>query len=104
MSWLSITLSVLYYIFLPLTTLLNFLLVLLAPLTHLTFYTAHGFFLPFSFLGKFEVWLALNILLVTNDLIDSFAEPLHFLWSRRAHRPHGWLPPPLLIHYVDNAL
>ncbi len=66
MSWQSVVGSIFYYVLLCLQaiilntwTILNYifdvLLVVLAPVTHLVTYIAHGFLLPVRFLGKFEV-------------------------------------------------
>jgi hypothetical protein len=66
MSWPSVIGSIFYYVILCLGTvfyfiwgslnaILGFLLVILAPVTHLATYIAHGFLIPIYFLGKFEV-------------------------------------------------
>lgn len=66
MSWPSVIGSIFYYVILILGTvfyfiwsslnaILAFLLVIIAPVTHLATYIAHGFLVPIYFLSKFEV-------------------------------------------------
>lgn len=54
MTWLSATGHFFYYLFLPVTTFLSWLLVGLAPFLHLGTYALYGFLLPIRFLSKFE--------------------------------------------------
>ena len=55
MTWLSAIGSILYYLSLPITTVLGWLLVALAPLLHLGHYVLSGFLLPLRLLAKLEV-------------------------------------------------
>jgi hypothetical protein len=55
MTWLSVIGSVFYNLSLPITTVLGWLLVALAPLLHLGHYFFYGFLLPLRLLAKFEV-------------------------------------------------
>jgi hypothetical protein len=54
MTWLSVTGAIFYYLSLPFTTLLRWILVALAPVLHLGHYTVSGFLLPLRLLAKFE--------------------------------------------------
>lgn len=66
MSWLSAIESIFYfllfylaigfYLFVHvLNTIFSFVLVIIAPFTHLVTYVAHGLFIPIRFLSYFEV-------------------------------------------------
>jgi hypothetical protein len=54
MTWLSVTGTIFYYLSLPFTTLLRWILVALAPVLHLGHYMVSGFLLPLRLLAKFE--------------------------------------------------
>lgn len=55
MAWLSAIGNVFYYLLLPVTTLLSWVLIALAPLLHLLSYLGSGMLLPFALVAKFEV-------------------------------------------------
>lgn len=55
MTWLSMIGTVFYYCSLPVTTLLRWLLIPLAPLQHLGRYIIAGCLWPFTLLARFEV-------------------------------------------------
>ena len=67
MDYLSVTLTVLYYIAYPiffvLSLLFSILAVVTAPLLHLGYYFLYGLWYPIYLLGKFEVALS-NLKLV----------------------------------------
>jgi hypothetical protein len=89
MSWPSVITSIFYYVILCLSTvfyliwaslnaILGFLLVILAPVTHLATYVVHGFLIPIYFLGKFEVCSSTIIpghVLMYSTLIPSLILP-----------------------------
>ncbi|RDW89384.1 hypothetical protein BP6252_01416 [Coleophoma cylindrospora] len=54
MSWLAVTAAVLYYTFLPLTTLVRWILICLAPLIQLFHYFMAALMFPVHLLARFE--------------------------------------------------
>lgn len=65
-AWLEVIARILYYLALPLTTLFEWLLILLAPLLHLGNYIFSGFLWPVRLLAKLEVCLPI-LIRVAND-------------------------------------
>jgi hypothetical protein len=74
MTWLSVIGSISYYLLLPISTLLGWLLVALAPVLHLGGYLFSACLLPLRVLAKLEVFLSILF------LVDSFANILQTLY------------------------
>ncbi|KAI9850688.1 MAG: hypothetical protein M1838_005252 [Thelocarpon superellum] len=74
--YLSTAITVGYYVVYPITTLISWLLVCLAPVLHLAHYTFHALLLPLRILAKFEtLYIYLGVAAVVGILTGSI---LHF--------------------------
>ncbi|KAI9677556.1 MAG: hypothetical protein M1817_006510 [Caeruleum heppii] len=79
MTVLSTTSSVLYYVFYPVTTLLAWALIGLAPVLHLLHYAVHACLLPLRVLARFEtLYIYLGVAVLIGLLTGSV---LHFSTS-----------------------
>ncbi len=99
MSYISVTVAVVYYLLYPILLLLQALLTvflfLAAPFIHLGHYIAYACWWPFHIIAKFEVGQMEGAEVSTTA--DAPPDAVHFLWSRSIGRARYGHRPALCI-------